>query len=107
MRENKKRSGTILIWVLVTAVVLLAVFTFFIRWNFQRRRQAAKTLYQSELGGETENLRATITACLDKAGYPAGSCSPNAAQAACIHSGVAVVFGGTPPACQLKITVFK
>ena len=34
----------------------------------------------------------------------AADSAPDAAQAACVPGGALAVFGGTPPACSIKIT---
>lgn len=99
-----KREGAVLLQVVILGVILLTLATVMIRWGLQRHTQAAKTMRQTELGGETEKLRENITACLSGKSYPSGSCTPDAAQAACVPAGALAVFGGTPPNCSLKIT---
>jgi len=102
-----RRSGAAFTQVLVISLVLLAAATAVIRWQLQRHRAAANNLRNSQLKGDVESLRAPLMACLARTGYPSGSCTPNAAQAACVPAGAAVIFGGTPPACSLTITATR
>ena len=100
----KVRAGAVLFQVIVLGIILLTLATVMIRWGLQRHTQAAKAVRQTQLGGEADKLRDSITSCLSGKGYPSGSCTPDAAQAACVPGGALAVFGGTPPSCTLKIT---
>jgi hypothetical protein len=106
--SSARRRGAALTQVIVLSLVLLAAATAVIRWQLQRHRQASNNLLNSQLKGDVEALRNSINACLAGTGYPAaGTCTPSAAQAACVPAGVIAVFGGTPPACELKITAAR
>ncbi len=102
-----RRRGVALLQVLVLSLVLLIIATFVIRWQLQRYQLAANDLRGSQLKGDAEVLRNSINSCLVAAGYPAGSCTPNAAQSACVPAGAAVVFGGNPPSCSMRISVIR
>lgn len=100
----RKRAGTVLLRVIVIGAILLTLATVMIRWKLHCHLQAARALSLIQLTGATAKLRDSINTCLYGAGYPSGSCTPNAAQADCIPGGAIAVFGGTPPACSVKIT---
>jgi len=99
-----RRAGAILAQVLVIAVLLITIVTAAIHWQLQRYQAITKQANQTKLVGTVSGGNAVITRCLAAAGYPSGTCIPNAAQSACIPAGTAVTFSGTPPSCKLKIT---
>jgi hypothetical protein len=101
------RRGAALVQVLVVSVLLLAAAMTVIRMLLQRNQASAKASIQSQLKLDVEGTRGAVSACLGSAGYPAGSCQPTAAQAACIPPGVTIAFSGTPPNCELQITATR
>ncbi|OGS14414.1 MAG: hypothetical protein A2234_08125 [Elusimicrobia bacterium RIFOXYA2_FULL_58_8] len=101
---RQQHPGLVLLQVLVIALLLIIATTAILRWQLNRYQAVSKQENQSRLEGKIAGLAAYMRQCLATAGYPSASCTPNAAQAACIPSGLSVAFSGTPPACELKTT---
>lgn len=103
----KSRRGAALTQIIIWGLIMLGLATAVMRWQLQRHRQAASNLDNSRLKGEAELARGPLLSCLEAAGYPSGSCTPNPAQAACVPAGVGVAFGGTPPSCTVRLVLSR
>lgn len=98
------RRGAALLQVLVMAAMLVAIAVAVMKWQLQRHQLSSKASAQSRLKIDVDGAKSAMNSCLAAAGYPSGSCQPNAAQAACVPAGVTVSFSGNPPDCGVKIT---
>ncbi|PKM97699.1 MAG: hypothetical protein CVU79_06795 [Elusimicrobia bacterium HGW-Elusimicrobia-3] len=103
----KSRRGAALTQTIILGLIIIGLATAVIRWQLQRHRQSANNLADSQLKGDAELARGPLMSCLEAAGYPSGSCTPNAAQAACVPGGVGVAFGGTPPSCTVRLVLSR
>lgn len=103
----RSRRGAAMTQIIIWGLIILGLATAVLRWQMQRYRQAASNLEDSQLKGDAELVRGPLMSCLEAAGYPSGSCTPNAAQAACVPAGVGIAFGGTPPSCTVRLVLSK
>ena len=103
----KSRRGAALTQTIIWGLIIIGLATAVLRWQLQRHRQAANNMEDALLKGDAEMARGPLMSCLEAAGYPSGSCTPNAAQAACVPAGVGIAFGGTPPSCTVRLVLSK
>ena len=105
--QGRRRAGAIMLQALIIAVVLISIVTAVIRWQLHRHQAISKQSNQAQLEGEVAGGNAMVNQCLAAAGYPSGTCAPNAAQSACVPAGMTLAFSGTPPSCEIKISLTK
>ena len=101
------RRGAALPQIIVIAVILVAAAVAMMKWQLQRHQLSAKAAAQSGLKMDADGAKSAFNACLGAAGYPSGSCQPDAAQAACVPPGATVSFSGIPPDCRVDISAVK
>lgn len=103
----KRRRGAAMTQTIILGLIIIGLATAVIRWQLQRHRQAANNMEDALLKGDAEMARGPLMSCLEAAGYPSGSCTPTAAQAACVPAGVGIAFGGTPPSCTVRLVLSR
>jgi hypothetical protein len=99
------RRGQVLVYILVSVGLLITIAMQIITWSLQVKAMRARVVRKEGAIGRLEGARARLWGCLADNGYPAAdSCSPTAAQRACLPPDFSAEFSGEFPECRVLLT---
>lgn len=101
-----RRSGQILIQVLVFSALLISICMSLVSSSIHVKTMRQKFIKSEDASAELDGATARVWGCLADEGYPPqDSCRPKAVQLACVPEGMKADFSGSAPDCRVALSV--